>query len=282
MSLPTGPTARVRLSLAWRRGFRFFCSAQCMLAARLGASLRADLSDAVFCQVPLTCDRNATAGWAGYARRPDDNRRCGAHLSRVWEFRCGAARCFPGMKKMLRRITMCICSRLQAAGCKVVDDGNVAIPAIFHIIPFRLFRSWPGPRIVWNCVSERITPVLQRSGQVPLLIGCDYSVVDRTTQALLHASSLEIHILHIDGDFDDSPPDGRRSQSAASCAVGLLMNNSPFWAGSALRPDVCGGGNHDDVRVGGAPAAGGARGECRSGFCAADGIKFDTVPPRGS
>lgn len=149
-----------------------------------------------------------------------------------------------------------------------------------HSIP--PIRSWPGPRIVWNCVSERITPVLQRSGQVPLLIGCDCSVVDRTTQALLHASSQEIHILHIDGDFDDSPPDGRRSQIAASCAVGLLMNNSPFWAGSALRPDVCGGGNHDDVRVGGAPAAGGARGECRSGCCAADGIKFDTVPPRGS
>jgi Arginase/agmatinase/formimionoglutamate hydrolase, arginase family len=103
-----------------------------------------------------------------------------------------------------------------------------------HSIP--PIRSWPGPRIVWNCVSERITPVLQRSGQVPLLIGCDCSVVDRTTQALLHASSQEIHILHIDGDFDDSPPDGRRSQSAASCAVWLLTNNSPFWAGSALRP----------------------------------------------
>jgi arginase len=80
----------------------------------------------------------------------------------------------------------------------VVDDGDVAIPAIFHIIPFRI-RSWPGPRIVWDCVSERITPVLQRSGQVPLLIGCGCSVVDRTTQALLHASSQEIHILHIDG-----------------------------------------------------------------------------------
>lgn len=103
-----------------------------------------------------------------------------------------------------------------------------------HSIP--PIRSWPGPRIVWNCVNERITPVLQRSGQVPLLIGCDCSVVDRTTQALLHASSQEIHILHIDGDFDDSPADGRRSQSAASCAVWLLTNNSPFWAGSALRP----------------------------------------------
>jgi hypothetical protein len=143
MNVPSDRSYYSSEAFPWPGGgvFVFFCSAQCMLAARLGASLRADLSDALFCQVPLTCDRNATASWAGYARRPDDNRRCGAHLSRVWEFRCGAARCFPGMKMMLRRITMCICSRLQAAGCKVVDDGDVAIPAIFHIIPFRLLGA---------------------------------------------------------------------------------------------------------------------------------------------
>jgi len=127
-------------------------------------------------------------------------------------------------------------ARLQASGCKAVDDGDVAIPSYLphHSIP--PIRSWPGPRIVWDCVSERITPVLQRSGQVPLLIGCDCSVVVGTTQALLHASSQEIRVLYIDGDFDDSPPDSRRSQSAASCAVWLLTNNSPFWAGPALRP----------------------------------------------
>jgi len=127
-------------------------------------------------------------------------------------------------------------ARLQAAGCNAVDDGDVAIPSYLphHSIP--PIRSWPGPRIVWDCVSERITPVLQRSGQVPLLIGCDCSVVVGTTQALLHASSQEIRVLYIDGDFDDSPPDSRRSQSAASCAVWLLTNNSPFWAGPALRP----------------------------------------------
>ena len=127
-------------------------------------------------------------------------------------------------------------ARLQAAGCKAVDDGDVAIPSYLphHSIP--PIRSWPGPRIVWDCVSERITPVLQRSGQVPLLIGCDCSAVVGTTQALLHASSQEIRVLYIDGDFDDSPPDSRRSQSAASCAVWLLTNNSPFWAGPALRP----------------------------------------------
>jgi hypothetical protein len=130
-------------------------------------------------------------------------------------------------------------ARLQAARCKVIDDRDVAIPSYLphHSIP--PIGNWPGPRIVWDCVSERITPVLPRSGQVPLLIGCDCSVVVATTQALLHASSPEIHVPYIDyidGDFDDSPPDGRRSQSAASCAVWLLTNNSPFWAGPAHRP----------------------------------------------
>jgi arginase len=127
-------------------------------------------------------------------------------------------------------------ARLQAVGCKAVDDGDVAIPSYLphHSIP--PIRSWPGPRIVWDYVSEGITPVLQQPGQIPLLIGCDCSVVVGTTQALLRASSQEVHVLYIDGDFDDSPPDARRSQSAASCAVWLLTNSSPFWAGPALRP----------------------------------------------
>jgi arginase len=127
-------------------------------------------------------------------------------------------------------------ARLQAAGCKAVDDGDVAIPSYLphHAIP--PIRSWPGPRIVWDCVSERLTPVLQQPGQIPFMIGCDCSVVVGTAQALMRASSPEVHVLYIDGDFDDSPPDARRSQSAAACAVWLLTNNSPFWAGPALQP----------------------------------------------
>jgi arginase len=117
-----------------------------------------------------------------------------------------------------------------------VDDGDVPIPSYLphHSIP--PIRSGPGPRIVWDRVSERLTPVLQQPGQVPLLVGCDCSMVVGTTQALTHAFSQEIHVLYIDGDFDDSPPDARRSQSAAACAVWLLRNNSPFWAGPVLRP----------------------------------------------
>ena len=127
-------------------------------------------------------------------------------------------------------------TRLQAAGCKASDDGNVTIPSYLphHSIP--PIRSWPGPRIAWDCVSEGIAPHLQQPGHVPLLIGCDCSVVVGTTQALMRAGSQEVHVLYIDGDFDDAPPDSARCQSAASCAVWLLTHNSPFWTGPPLQP----------------------------------------------
>src|SRR5882762_8803521 len=53
-------------------------------------------------------------------------------------------------------------SRLQAAGCKAIDDGDVTIPSYLphHSIP--PIRNWPGPRIAWDCVSERIAPCLQQ------------------------------------------------------------------------------------------------------------------------
>jgi len=127
-------------------------------------------------------------------------------------------------------------ARLQAAGCKAFDDGDIAIPSYLphHSIP--PIRSWPGPRIAWDCVSERVTPYLQEPGQVPLLIGCDCSVVVGTTQALRHSSAGDVHVLYIDGDFDDAAPDAEHCQSAASLAVWLLTNASPFWTGPALRP----------------------------------------------
>ena len=127
-------------------------------------------------------------------------------------------------------------SRLQAAGCNVIDDGDVAVPSYLphHSVP--PIRNWPGPRIAWDCVSDRIAPCLQQAGQIPFLIGCDCSVVIGTTQALLRTSSEEIYVLYIDGDFDDAPPDAKHCNSAAACAVWLLTNDSPFWAGPALRP----------------------------------------------
>ena len=125
--------------------------------------------------------------------------------------------------------------RLQAAGCRAIDEGDVAIPSYLphHSIP--PIRSWPGPRIAWECVGERIQPYLQQPLHVPLLIGCDCSVVVGTSQALMGASE-NLHVLYIDGDFDDAAPDARHCQSAASCAVWLLTHDSPFWSGPPLRP----------------------------------------------
>lgn len=127
-------------------------------------------------------------------------------------------------------------ARLEAAGCKVIDDGDVVIPSYLphHSIP--PIRSWPAPRIAWECVRDRIAPLLERPGQIPLLIGCDCSVVVGTTEALMHTSARDVHVLYIDGDFDNAPPEASRSQSAASCAVWLLTHDSPFWSGPPLRP----------------------------------------------
>jgi arginase len=129
-----------------------------------------------------------------------------------------------------------ILSRLQAAGCNAVDDGDIPIPSYLphHSIP--PIRSWPGPRIVWDFVSERIAPLLEQPGHIPLLLGCDCSVVVGTAQALRHARGEDIHVVYIDGDFDDAPPNPSRCQSAAALAVWLLTNPSPFWTASPLRP----------------------------------------------
>jgi arginase family enzyme len=126
--------------------------------------------------------------------------------------------------------------RLRAAGCAAVDEGDVAVPSYLphHAIP--PIRSWPGPRIVWDCVSERVAPYLREPGHVPLLIGCDCSIVMGTTQALVGSGAEQVHVLYVDGDFDDAAPDAGRCQSAAALAVWLLTNGRPFWTGPALPP----------------------------------------------
>ncbi|MGH7316400.1 MAG: arginase family protein [Candidatus Rokuibacteriota bacterium] len=126
-------------------------------------------------------------------------------------------------------------ARLQAAGCTARDDGDVAIPSYLphHAVP--PIRSWPGPRIAWECVGERIAPWLQQPGNVPLLIGCDCSVVVGTTQALMRVAE-DVHVLYVDGDFDDAAPDPEHCRSAAAVAVWLLTHASSFWAGPPLRP----------------------------------------------
>jgi arginase family enzyme len=68
-----------------------------------------------------------------------------------------------------------------------------------------------------------------------VLIGCDCSIVVGTARAL-HDVSDEVHVLYLDGDYDDAPPDPERSQSAAALAGWLLTHESPFWPGPALAP----------------------------------------------
>src|SRR5262245_53660071 len=67
-------------------------------------------------------------------------------------------------------------AKLQRAGCTAVDEGDVAIPSYLphHAIP--PIRSWPGPRIAWDCVSERVARYLRQPGHVPLLLGCDCKI----------------------------------------------------------------------------------------------------------
>jgi arginase len=125
--------------------------------------------------------------------------------------------------------------RLRSAGLEVIDEGDVAIPNYLphHSVP--PIRSWPGPRIAWECVAERVGPHLER-GEVPLLIGCDCSVVVGTTQALMKAAGADrVHVIYVDGDFDDAPPEAARVNSAASVGVWLLTHESPFWAGPVLK-----------------------------------------------
>lgn len=124
---------------------------------------------------------------------------------------------------------------LKSAGITAADCGDIPIPSFLphHSIP--PIRNWPGPRIVWDCVCEHIESSLKKPGHVPLLIGCDCSIVLGTAQALMHAGSRELHVIYIDGDFDDAPPSAQSVNSAASLATWLLTTPSPFWTGPALK-----------------------------------------------
>ncbi len=126
--------------------------------------------------------------------------------------------------------------RLAAAGCRVVDEGDAAIPSYLphHNIP--PIKNWPGPRIAWDCIREGIAPYVQQPGHIPLLIGADCSIVVGTAQALMRVYGEEVHILYVDGDIDGVAPQPERCQSAAAMALWLTTQASPFRGGPTLRP----------------------------------------------
>ena len=125
---------------------------------------------------------------------------------------------------------------LEAAGCRVFDEGDVAIPSYLphHNVP--PIKNWPGPRIAWDCIGERIAPYIQQPGHIPLLIGADCSVVVGTAQALMQVYGEGVHILYVDGDIDGIAPQPERCLSAAAMALWLTTQASPFRAGPALKP----------------------------------------------
>ena len=140
-------------------------------------------------------------------------------------------------------------ARLNAAGCRAVDDGDIALPSYLphHEIP--PIRSWPGPRIAWDIVATHLAPLLAEPGHVPLLVGCDCSVVVGTTQALIRAVGQDrVHVVYVDGDRDDGTPDPEKSYSAAYLALWLAMHGEPFRAGLPVPPShvrIIGGTQHD-------------------------------------
>ena len=85
-------------------------------------------------------------------------------------------------------------------------------------------------------MGERVAPYLRQPGHVPLLIGCDCSLVVGTALALRQAVGDDVHVLYIDGDFDDAAPDAGKCQSAAAMAVWLLTRGEAFRPGPALSP----------------------------------------------
>lgn len=129
-----------------------------------------------------------------------------------------------------------IVSRLEASGCRVIDEGDIAIPSYLphhHIPPI---KNWPGPRIAWERVSQSVLPSLRQNGHVPLLIGGDCSIVVGSTQALMNVYGENVHILYIDGDIDGVAPCSEHCMSAAGMGLWLTTQASPFWSGPLIKP----------------------------------------------
>jgi arginase len=172
----------------------------------------------------------AAAGPIDGAKRPD------AHEYRVIGVPLRSGSLYPGNENDAQAYRDAhMVDRMRSAGLSITDEGNVAIPTYLphHAVP--PIRNWPGPRIAWECVRDKVIPYLT-AGDVPLLIGCDCSVVVGTTEALMKVAGPDrVHVIYVDGDFDDAPPEAAKMNSAASTGVWLLTHPSPFWVGPVLK-----------------------------------------------
>ena len=56
---------------------------------------------------------------------------------------------------------------------------------------------------------------------------------------LINTSGADIHVLYVDGDFDDVSFRTPRAAKALLLCGGLLTHDSPFWVGPWARPPRC-------------------------------------------
>ncbi|QBD75331.1 hypothetical protein EPA93_04685 [Ktedonosporobacter rubrisoli] len=129
-----------------------------------------------------------------------------------------------------------ILQRLEVAGCQVRDEGDLQLPSYLPHHNIAPIKNWPGPRIAWDYVSEHIRPFLQQPGHIPLLLGCDCSMVVGGVQALSELNWRPIHVLYIDGHIDGVAPQAHECVSAAAMGLWLITQQSPFWPGPLLDP----------------------------------------------
>ena len=105
-----------------------------------------------------------------------------------------------------------IIDQFRSAGMHAADRGDIRhsqlSPAPLHSSSKKLAR--PAHRL--GLCQRTLGESLKQPGHVPLLIGCDCSIVVGTAQALTRAGSRELHVLYIDGDFDDAAPQAHVSQ----------------------------------------------------------------------
>lgn len=117
---------------------------------------------------------------------------------------------------------------LMSAGIAATDDGDLNIPSYVprHSVP--PIKNWPSPRIVWDLVRAWAEKVLSQPGELPLLLGCDGSIVVATVDAM--RSIGDVHLIYIAPFFNDNPPHPSKCISAENMALWLLTNESPFHA----------------------------------------------------